>query len=62
MTEPCPDCGLKSWNASGLRAGDEVCACDDLDEVADAECPCGNDCWGESQDWPIVTADIGGLL
>lgn len=32
---PCPDCGLKSWDADDLIPGEWVCTCDDLDDMAD---------------------------
>lgn len=29
MTEPCPACGLKAWDADDLSPGDFVCTCGD---------------------------------
>lgn len=59
MSAPCPDCGLKPWDADDLEPGEYVCTCLDGETVCcDPDCTCGDGDPGR----PIVTVDTGGPL
>lgn len=54
MAEPCPTCGLKTWDAEDLIPGDYVCTCNEDPDDDDMQCPCGGDCWDNVRVMPAI--------